>query len=197
MVLDIESYQFVEGEYMEADEYDALIKDPSDFALRTYMPRVLGALEPLRKLYPFTSAMGMAHGFLIPYALPDVQAALQALVSQPAQIVGRSSPVGNVEARQPDVAELELDLTPLRDGRGVIEGGRRLGEEFRHLLGRLQIYLVGIEPHPPRVAKVLARLDAKKDVVGARFAGVDVVDVVGGDVFQIMSRRESNDSPNI
>jgi len=47
------SYQCVEGEYMMADEYDALIKDPSNFWIRVYMPRVFGAFEPFRKMVLF------------------------------------------------------------------------------------------------------------------------------------------------
>lgn len=43
-------YQFVAGEYMKANEYDAFFDDPSDFLVRTYLPRVFGTLEPLRKL---------------------------------------------------------------------------------------------------------------------------------------------------
>jgi len=44
------SAQFVEGEYMKADEYDAFLEDPSDFIIRTYLPRVNGALEIFKKL---------------------------------------------------------------------------------------------------------------------------------------------------
>lgn len=44
------TYQNVEGEYMTADEYDAFIADPTDYILRTHIPRVLGALEPLKML---------------------------------------------------------------------------------------------------------------------------------------------------
>jgi hypothetical protein len=36
-------YQFVEGEYMKADEYDLFLNDPSSFMLRCYLPRVYGA----------------------------------------------------------------------------------------------------------------------------------------------------------
>lgn len=42
--------QFVEGEYMMADEYDAFMKNPSDFWMRTYLPRMFGAFEPLRNV---------------------------------------------------------------------------------------------------------------------------------------------------
>jgi len=76
------SYQCLEGEYMKADEYDALIQDPSDFFRSVYLPRVFGALEPFKMLpsltgiqeLPFTGAN------LIPYGLPEVQAAYGALL---------------------------------------------------------------------------------------------------------------------
>jgi hypothetical protein len=44
------SHQFVEGEYMRADEYDSFLEDPSDFIIRTYLPRVNGALSAFSKL---------------------------------------------------------------------------------------------------------------------------------------------------
>lgn len=49
------SYQFVEGEYMKAEEYDAFLFDPSDFVLRCHLPRLFGALEPLKLLPRFAS----------------------------------------------------------------------------------------------------------------------------------------------
>jgi len=76
-------YQYVEGEYMRADEYDALIRDPSDFWLRTYMPRVAGVFEPFRKSPSYTSTFGLAGGLLgslIPYTMPEVQDMLQKLI---------------------------------------------------------------------------------------------------------------------
>jgi len=45
-------YQFIESEYMKADEYDMFLNDPSDFMLRRYLPRVYGALAPLAQLPP-------------------------------------------------------------------------------------------------------------------------------------------------
>jgi len=52
IVLD-KGHQFVEAEYIKADEYEALINDPSDFILRTYLPRVCGSLSALKGLSPF------------------------------------------------------------------------------------------------------------------------------------------------
>jgi hypothetical protein len=44
------SFQFVEGEYMKAEEYDAFLDDPTDFTLRTFLPRAYGALEGFAQL---------------------------------------------------------------------------------------------------------------------------------------------------
>ena len=44
------SYQAIEGEYMKADEYDALIRDPSDFFSSIYFPRIFGALQPFKHM---------------------------------------------------------------------------------------------------------------------------------------------------
>jgi uroporphyrinogen-III decarboxylase len=72
--------QFVEGEYMKADEYDALLKDPADYFLRVYLPRTMEAFEPFRKLTPFKSAFGMPASFLGACTQPDVQAAFQTII---------------------------------------------------------------------------------------------------------------------
>jgi hypothetical protein len=45
-------FQYVEGEYMKADEYDAFINDPTDYAIRTYLPRCLSTMKPLETLPP-------------------------------------------------------------------------------------------------------------------------------------------------
>lgn len=45
-------YQFVEEEYMLADEYDELLSNPADFVLRKMMPRMSSVLEPMGMLPP-------------------------------------------------------------------------------------------------------------------------------------------------
>ena len=77
---DAPTYQFVEGEYMKADEYDSLISDPTDFWLRTYLPRVAGAFEPFKRLQQANPLLGIPIGYLTSFGAPDVQAALQALL---------------------------------------------------------------------------------------------------------------------
>ena len=51
-------YQFVEGEYMRAEEYDQFLDDPSDFIFRVYLPRIYGTLAPVTKLPPFRTMIG-------------------------------------------------------------------------------------------------------------------------------------------
>ncbi len=72
--------QFVEGEYMHEDEYDLLIKDPSDFWMRTYIPRVFGAFEPWKTLSPFTSIIEAPASWFMPYMNPKMQKAAQTLI---------------------------------------------------------------------------------------------------------------------
>ena len=74
-------WQFIEGEYMTVDEYDDLIRDPSDFWLRTYLPRVFGSFEAFRMFQPFTNINENVHvGYLSPLATPQVQEMLQTLL---------------------------------------------------------------------------------------------------------------------
>jgi Uroporphyrinogen decarboxylase (URO-D) len=70
--------QFVEGEHVKGDEWGARKKDPSDFQMRTYLPRVYGAAEAFKKLPPL-SLLGGYSGGLTAFADPDVQAAFKAL----------------------------------------------------------------------------------------------------------------------
>jgi uroporphyrinogen-III decarboxylase len=78
---DAPGFQFVEGEYMGSDEYDDLIYDPSDFWLRTYLPRVFGSFEPFRLFQPLTNLTEIVHiTQLMPLSTPQVQDTLQKLI---------------------------------------------------------------------------------------------------------------------
>ena len=75
------SYQFLENEYVTAEEYDDLLFDPTGFMLRQFLPRVYGALEPLQQLPQLPSIYYTR--FLsgtAAFASPQVSAALDALV---------------------------------------------------------------------------------------------------------------------
>jgi uroporphyrinogen-III decarboxylase len=77
------SFQFVEGEYMKPEDYDAFIEDPADWSIRKYWPRVFPPLEGLGLLPPLGYA---AFGTYSLYQLgifkaPPVAQALRALAN--------------------------------------------------------------------------------------------------------------------
>jgi hypothetical protein len=75
-------YQAQEAEYMGPDDYDHLVRDPTDFWLRSYMPEIFGALEPFRQLPHFADIVEIpnVHLFAIPFGLPEVQESLKTLM---------------------------------------------------------------------------------------------------------------------
>jgi len=76
------TYQFVEEEYMKAEEYGWFLDDPSDFIIRRHLPRICGGLkglETLPTLHTFiTYYMGIPFG-LIPFTSPEVAEAFTTL----------------------------------------------------------------------------------------------------------------------
>jgi uroporphyrinogen-III decarboxylase len=70
--------QYVDAEYLKEDEWGVLKADPSDFRLRTYLPRVFGAAEPLDKLPPLSS-IGSFHRGLAVFADETIQGAFKTL----------------------------------------------------------------------------------------------------------------------
>jgi len=74
-------FQFVEAEYMKAEEYDEFLDDPADFAVRKYLPRVFSELEGF-SLFPPLGIMLLGYaalGNLAVLSVPEVASALEAL----------------------------------------------------------------------------------------------------------------------
>ena len=84
-------YQAVEDEYMKADEYDALITDPTYYFLTVYFPRAFGSLKGLSLLSPPTYVLEFYPTFsavhFIPFALPPVQEALKVMAEAGAEVL--------------------------------------------------------------------------------------------------------------
>jgi hypothetical protein len=74
-------YQYVEKEYMKADEYPDLIDDPSGFFMNRFFPRIFGALEPLQNmpLLPPVNEIPCIPPALLPFGDKDLQAAFSTL----------------------------------------------------------------------------------------------------------------------
>jgi hypothetical protein len=83
-------YQFLEGEYMKADEYDDLIRDPSDYWLRTYMPRIFGTFDSLNLLPPLTDIIEIPVAQLTPLANPKVRNTLRKMIEAGEELERRS-----------------------------------------------------------------------------------------------------------
>ena len=83
------TFQFVEGEYMKAEEYDAFLDDPTDFTVRTFLPRAYATLEGFAEL-PRLAIMLMGYPALPNVGVldePGMMASLEALLETSKEIV--------------------------------------------------------------------------------------------------------------
>jgi hypothetical protein len=79
---DTQSFQFVENEYMMAEEYDLFFKNPGEYLLRHVLPRLAGNLSGLAKIPPLeTICLGYAWpSVLAAFADPTVISALETIM---------------------------------------------------------------------------------------------------------------------
>ncbi|OGO44631.1 MAG: hypothetical protein A2137_06045, partial [Chloroflexi bacterium RBG_16_58_8] len=77
---EVNTFQFVEADYVKADEYDALLKDPSDFGFRVLTPRVMGAAAALEHFPPLNTLMGTPMVMALPFSRPEIREAFRKLI---------------------------------------------------------------------------------------------------------------------
>ena len=75
------SFQYVEGEYMSAEDYDRLINDPTGYMLRVYLPRVFDNLQGLALAPNLFKSIEMTEvaGMLMPLTIPQVRESFETL----------------------------------------------------------------------------------------------------------------------
>ncbi|MBN1188189.1 MAG: hypothetical protein JXA46_00400 [Dehalococcoidales bacterium] len=75
------SYQYNEGEYMLAEEYDTFIQDPYYFFNAVYFPRIFDSLKAFQHLPNLANVQEMLFvgPNILPYGMPEVQAAYKSL----------------------------------------------------------------------------------------------------------------------
>jgi uroporphyrinogen-III decarboxylase len=78
---DANTHQYIEAQYMKAEEYDALLEDPSDFGFRVITPRTTGAAEALRYFPPLTSLMAMPMAIAMPFANKNIREAFKKMIA--------------------------------------------------------------------------------------------------------------------
>ncbi len=101
------SFQFNEHDFMKAEDYDAFLNDPSDWAIRTYLPRAFKELEGLALLPPLGMALFGYYGMFLglpALSAPPIAAAFQAInnaaqaqlkwIGEQGQAVGRMAAAG-------------------------------------------------------------------------------------------------------
>ena len=73
--------QYVEGEYMKADEYRDFIDDPTGYMINVYLPRVAGTFEPLKQfpLLPIQLEVPTVPVGLAPFTSPEMKEMLNSL----------------------------------------------------------------------------------------------------------------------
>jgi len=116
---DASLYQFVEDEYMKADEYDAFMENPTEFWLRVFLPRVLGKFGSLEKLPPFSGMTAIPIGYFVSIGSnPDLQAAFQMFID------------AGKESSRWQKAVAEFNVTSLEEGFPSVRGGGMAGAPF-------------------------------------------------------------------
>lgn len=161
---DVKGYQFVEGEYMKADEYDALMKDPSDFSFRVLAPRVAGSLDPFKFFAPFSSMMGRPINMVPTFTRPEVRAAFQALMD------------AGIEMAKWQEAVRDCDREALAIGLPNMQGGAAaapfdtIGDALRGTQG----IMMDMYRQPDKLLEALdyiADLNIKRTIAGVNASG--------------------------
>ncbi len=144
------SYQFVEKDYMKAEDYDHLIADPSDYWLRVWLPRTHGALAALADLPPMygTMELPMAVPWLCTLGAPPIQKAYQALLEAGRQCFEWIGILGGY------LAQIKAAGYPFYSGGATKAPFDVLGDSFR---GTVQL-MMDLYRRPEKVLAALDRL---------------------------------------
>ncbi|MFC2038842.1 uroporphyrinogen decarboxylase family protein [Chloroflexota bacterium] len=99
------SHQFIEDEYLRAEEYDLFITDPTDFILRYYLPRVFKSLEALSELDPVMPIHGSAAftNIFHQFGSPELKDAAEALYRAGQEQVKWRETMAGFEERMADL----------------------------------------------------------------------------------------------
>ncbi len=144
------SYQFVEGEYMKAEEYQDLIDDPSGFFLRVYFPRIFKALKPFENmpLLPTISELVLVAPALLPLGTPETQEAFRVFME------------ASMEASRWGNKAQALNLTLMAKGYPILSGGLArapfdvIGDSLRGTVG----IMTDMYRHPDELLEACERI---------------------------------------
>lgn len=93
-------YQFVEGEFMKADEYDEFVFDPTHFMLTKWLPRSLGALKAFEKLPAIRDTMWFGWFSIVgAFGDPEVRQAFETLMDAAEDLAKYNQACGDYVAK--------------------------------------------------------------------------------------------------
>ena len=144
------TFQFIEGEYMKADEYDALLNDPTGYTISVYLPRVLGAMKPLATLPPLTGLLMGYFGLplISVFVIPEVVSAFEAFYKAGEAIARHNSAVGSLHE------QLKAAGFPLACGGITLAPFDVLSDTLRGMRG----LMLDMYRQPDKVLAVIERL---------------------------------------
>ena len=161
-------YQYVEQEYMHADEYDAFLDNPGDFWWRRFLPRTVGAFEPFQRLLPFNGVAGVAVMSYAAFADPEVEAAMKTMIE-----------AGKEVLKWQKVTD-EVNRASLAAGFPNLRGGGMAGAPFDTIADMLrgtQGVFVDMYRQPGKIHEVMEKvtpLAINGAVAGANMSGCPV-----------------------
>jgi len=167
---DASSYQYVEGEYMLPDEYDALIKEPFDYLVRTWLPRTAGAFAGFQKLGPMPLLENLPVFYISRFADPEVRASVLALLDAAQEGAKWASAVADVGR-----AALEAGIPALYGGRSRAPFDF-LGDSLRGTKG----IMMDMYRRPDKLQEALERLSpiiVDRAVAAAGLSGSPLVTI--------------------
>ena len=134
-------YQYVDGEYMKAEEYDDFIKDPSDFMLRTWAPRQFSALEGFSKFVPWRRFMWsgwMNFGFFADPAMRQtLELAMKAGEEMNKWWASQAQYWGEIQAKGIPLAYAGWDWPPFDILGDTLRGTHQILADMRRRPGKL------------------------------------------------------------
>jgi hypothetical protein len=90
------SLQYVEKEWMKAEEYDDFIADPADYLMRRRIPRIFGALQGFSKLGYALDTGYLNFGYFAAWTQPEVLDSLATLMAAGREAAAWLGKVGGV-----------------------------------------------------------------------------------------------------
>ena len=149
-IKDEQGYQFVEKEYMKAEEYDHFIADPTDYWLRVWLPRTHAALKGFSLMTPIYPSveLAMVAPWICTLGAPPIQEALKALME-----AGRVS-FEWIQALIPYMGQMLGSGHPMMAGAATKAPFDTLGDSFRGTTG----LMMDMYRRPDKVLQAVERL---------------------------------------